>query len=142
MIRDLMLDEGIIDKIKFALDLNILPLTKQLCKLTTALLSSPDQMRLWLKFDAGYRGLDSAVSRNSRDSEGNRGVFGSYDETSTMPAMIPKGRGIYRNWGAFFDFGNVLELIGGLEICSKEGPDAYQWSLTFWTVLPIVYPTE
>ena len=58
-------------------------------------------MSLWLKFDS-YK-----VSVNSADNEIVLIEHG-------QPKRLPKERGIFRNWGAFFDFSDVLEIPGGL----------------------------
>ena len=49
------------------------------------------------------------------------------------PKRLPVDRGIYRNWGAFFDEGDILSLSnGGL------GFPRDQWTITAWITLPIV----
>ena len=50
----------------------------------------PENMVLWLKFDS-YK-----VGVNSADSEKLLTEYG-------RPKRLPKDRGIFRNWGAFFD---------------------------------------
>ena len=60
------------------------------------------------------------------------------------PGRMPPDKGIYRNWGARFDIGDVLEIAGGgLDHKGNSEPDLPQleWSITFWTVLPAVYQT-
>jgi hypothetical protein len=78
---------------------------------------------------------------------------------------------MYSNWGVFFEFGNGLEIIGGFHMQDslnkthsriadmakhkeehKKGirvqntslvkRNPYEWTLIFWTVLPMVFPTE
>ena len=52
------------------------------------------------------------------------------------PQRLPKERGIFRNWGAFFDFNDVLEIPhGGLSFPHRE------WSISVWITLPITYET-
>lgn len=53
-----------------------------------------------------------------------------------QPQRLPKDRGIYRNWGAFYDFNDVLEIPEGLEI-----PDG-EWSISVWLILPMPYETD
>jgi len=57
---------------------------------------------------------------------------------------MPPNRGIYRNWGVFFDFGDSLEIAGGLEVVGTPaaGGEEKEWSLVFWTILPISYNTN
>ena len=62
---------------------------------------SPKDMRLWLKFDSQNPACNSANAKNIIT------VYGK-------PGRMPPDRGIYRNWGAFFDLGDVLEINGGL----------------------------
>ncbi len=52
------------------------------------------------------------------------------------PKRLPYERGIYRSWGAFFDFGDVLELPTPLELPSGD------WSISVWLILPIPYVTD
>ena len=66
----------------------------------------PENMVLWLKFDAYKVGINSA------DTEKLLIEWGK-------PKRLPKDRGIFRNWGAFFDIGDVLEIPGGLPIPNK-----------------------
>lgn len=49
---------------------------------------------------------------------------------------MPKDRGIYRNWGAFFDFGDVLEIPDPIVI------ETGCWSISVWLLLPITFETE
>jgi hypothetical protein len=51
------------------------------------------------------------------------------------PKRLPKDRGIYRNWGAFFDEGDILEIPGGLDLPSKE------WTISAWVILPMPFAT-
>lgn len=79
-------------------------------------------MLLWLKFDSFKVGVNSADNDIMLVEHGN-------------PKRLPKDRGIYRNWGAFFDFNDVLSIPGGLNI-----PDG-EWSISAWIILPINYET-
>eukprot|EP00347_Sterkiella_histriomuscorum_P003825 403362795 len=51
------------------------------------------------------------------------------------PKRLPKDRGIFRNWGAFFDFGDALEIPGGLNFQNGE------WTISAWIILPITFDT-
>ena len=79
-------------------------------------------MRLWLKFDAARPGVNSA------DTDCLTVEWG-------QPKRLPKDRGIYRNWGAFFDNGDILEIPGGLDIDTKE------WTISVWLILPMPFIT-
>ena len=48
------------------------------------------------------------------------------------PHRLPKDRGLYRNWGAFFDFGDVIEIPGGIHV---DRILMEKWSISFWLVL-------
>ena len=78
-------------------------------------------MTLWLKFDS------ERLSVNSANTDDYLLQWGD-------PHKLPAGRGLYRNWGAFFDFGDVIEIPGGL---SNETPLMLQWSISFWLILPL-----
>lgn len=85
-------------------------------------------MRLWLKFDSQNPAVNSAGITNSIRVHGN-------------PGRIPPDRGIYRNWGTFFDYDQSLEIAGGLDHKGNKNPDLPQleWTITFWTILPFGY---
>jgi hypothetical protein len=53
-------------------------------------------MDLWLKFDSSNVALDSSLSDEMMLIENGQ------------PKRLPKGRGIYRNWGVFFNAGDSL----------------------------------
>ena len=83
----------------------------------------PQNMLLWLKFDAHKVGVNSSSMDNMLIQYGN-------------PQRLPKDRGIYRNWGAFFDFSDLLELPDPITI------DEGLWSISVWLILPMTYETE
>ena len=85
--------------------------THAIAKLIIELLSSPDNLRLWLKFDSGFPGLDSAYSC---DFENQRATI--TEGNFKPPSRLPPNRGMFSNWGAFFEFGNGLEIIGGIHM--------------------------
>ena len=86
-------------------------------------------MRLWLKFDSSNPATNSAGPPNTIRIHGR-------------PGRMPHERGIYKNWGAFFDFGDCLEITGGLDHKGNRDPDQphLEWSIVFWTILPSEYP--
>lgn len=51
------------------------------------------------------------------------------------PHRLPEGRGLYRNWGAYFDFNEVIEIPGGLQ---TDGIIMEKWSISFWTIFPLI----
>ena len=59
-------------------------------------------MILWLKF------ANNNVIVNSACTEDFLVQWGE-------PHRLPDSRGLYRNWGAFFDFGDTIEVVGGLK---------------------------
>lgn len=58
-------------------------------------------MILWLKFGNNRVIVNSACTSDFLVQWGE-------------PYRIPEGRGLYRNWGAFFDFGDTIEVVSGL----------------------------
>ena len=58
-------------------------------------------MRLWLKFDS----LNPAVCAAGRPIS---------MRIKGKPGRMPPDRGIYSNWGAFFDLGDSIEIPNGL----------------------------
>lgn len=94
------------------------------------MVQTPEDMRLWLKFDSANLAVTSAQHGK-----------GSLLIKHGNPGRMPPDRGIYRNWGAFFDFGDCLEIAGGLNHKGnrEQGKQQLEWSITFWTVMPAVY---
>ena len=92
---------------------------------------APEDMRLWLKFDSRNPAVNSAGEANTIRILGN-------------PGRMPPDRGIYRNWGAFFDLGDSIEISGGLNHKGNKDPSAPQleWTITFWTMLPASYNSD
>jgi hypothetical protein len=78
-------------------------------------------MVLWLKFANDKLGVNSACTDDHIVTWGD-------------PHRLPPQRGLYRNWGAFFDFGDVLEISGGVQ---TPGVILEQWSISFWLILPL-----
>ena len=85
-------------------------------------------MRLWLKFDSTNPAVNSIGKGNTIIVHGK-------------PGRMPPDRGIFHNWGAFFDFGDCLEISGGLDHKGNANPEQpnLEWTITFWTILPAVY---
>lgn len=91
------------------------------------MLQNPDGIILWLKFASHNLCVNSA---NTNDMVIQWGE----------PFKLPPGRGLYRNWGAFFNFGDVLEIPGGV---TAPRTLMYQWSISFWMILPMtVFDTK
>ena len=67
------------------------------------ILMSPEEMVLWLKFASPRLTINSACTDNFVVQWGD-------------PHRLPEGRGLYRNWGAFFHFNDVLEIPGGIQV--------------------------
>ena len=104
---------------------------KVIAQLISKMVQGPEDMRLWLKFDSQNLAVNSVGTANSIRIHGN-------------PGRMPPDRGIYRNWGARFDFGDVIEIAGGgLDHKGNSEPNLPQleWSITFWTILPAFYQT-
>ena len=92
------------------------------------MVQAPEDMRLWLKFDSHNLAVNSAGRMNTISIHGK-------------PGNMPPDRGIYRNWGAFFDLGDSIEIAGGLDHKGNRDPKEPQleWTITFWTIYPAVY---
>ncbi len=75
----------------------------------------PEGLELWFKFDM------SSIC-NAAQPELLSFVLGK-------PKRVPKGKGIYRDWGYLFNLDSAIELSGGLAI-------GREWTFMFWTVLP------
>jgi len=84
-------------------------------------------MCLWLKFGMPKLTINSACTEDFLVQWGE-------------PHSLPKGKGLYRNWGAFFDFGDMIEIPGGIQ---SETVIMEQWSISFWTILPMtIFQTQ
>jgi len=79
-------------------------------------------MVLWLKFNC------DTIINNSSCTDDHIIMYAE-------PHRLPEDRGIYRNWGAYFDFGDVLEVPLGVQTPTKIMP---QWSVSFWMLFPMV----
>ena len=78
-------------------------------------------MVCWLKFSADNLTINSACTDD-------------FYLKSGQPQRLPKDRGLYRNWGAFFDFGDCLEIPGVIQLPTVV---MEQWTISFWLILPI-----
>jgi hypothetical protein len=87
----------------------------------TIILQNPDDMVLWLKFASDNLTINSACTDDH--------IIQLND-----PDRLPDNRGQYRNWGAFFNFNDVLEIQGGIDVKEKY---MHQWSVSFWMNLPL-----
>lgn len=77
------------------------PSTREGAKMCAFMMQNPDDMILWLKFS------NNKVIVNSACTEDFLVQWGE-------PLRLPDGRGLYRNWGAYFDYGDSIEVLGGL----------------------------
>jgi hypothetical protein len=107
--------------LRMLLDINEPSVTREVAGLISSLLSNLDGMQIWLKMDAGNICVNSAAGDNFMIlKEGD-------------PARLPADRGLYRNWGGYFDQGDHLSISnGGLGILDSS------FSVTLWITLPIV----
>jgi len=96
-------------------------ITREAAYLISQLVLKPENMLLWLKFDA---------ARISVASAGDLPLL-----QWGNPQRLPKDRGIFRNWGTYFDFGDVVEVPGGIKLKDK-------WSVSVWIVLPVLMGQE
>ena len=103
------------------LDINEPSITREIAGLISVLTSRLDGMQVWLKMDAGNLCVNSASGDDFMIiKEGD-------------PARLPLDRGIYRNWGAYFDQGDVLIITnGGLNVSD------HSFTVCLWITLPIV----
>jgi hypothetical protein len=95
--------------------------TRESAILVWNLINNPDDMLCWLKFGNDRLILNSACADDRYVKYGN-------------PHRLPQNKGLYRDWGAFFDFGDVIEIPGGI-----TAPHILMdtWSISFWVVLPL-----
>jgi len=94
--------------------------TREATRVLGKLISYPEGMVLWLKFSSPALTINSACTDDVLVQWGG-------------PHRLPDNRGLYRNWGAFFDYGDVIEIPGGLQVNSVI---MEQWTISFWLILP------
>ena len=82
-----------------------------------------------MKFDAANPAVNSGGMTNTVRQFGK-------------PGRMPPNRGVYRNWGAFFDFNDCLLISGGLDMVNLKEDKNLEWSISFWTLLPFTYDTK
>mmetsp|Transcript_29513 Transcript_29513/g.44871 ORF Transcript_29513/g.44871 Transcript_29513/m.44871 type:complete len:142 (+) Transcript_29513:1965-2390(+) len=99
----LLFFSGILECVREVMKLQEMSTTKEASILCAQILKNPDDMVLWLKFD------NPRLTVNSACTDDNLIIWGE-------PNRLPQGRGLYRNWGAFFDFGDVIEVAGGIQL--------------------------
>jgi hypothetical protein len=97
----LIYHDDVLDSIKKIIGYGQMSTTREATRLLAKIISNPDGMLLWLKFSSKCLTINSACSEDNLVTWGN-------------PYHLPDNRGLYRNWGAFFDYGDVLEIPGGL----------------------------
>ena len=85
------------------------------------ILKCPEEMVVWLKFASPRLTINSACTED---------YFVQWGD----PHRLPDGRGLYRNWGAFFDFNDVIEVPGGVQV---PGAIMRKWTISFWMILPL-----
>lgn len=101
--------------------LSEMPTTREASGLASRIVQCPDSMILWLKFANDKLSVNSACTNDHLIQWGE-------------PHRLPPGRGLYRNWGGFFDFGDSIEIPGGITVPSVL---LEQWSISFWVILPM-----
>lgn len=112
---------GILECIKEIMMLTEMSTTREAAELAAMILENPDSMVLWLKFANDRMLVNSACTNDHIVQWGE-------------PTRLPPGRGLYRNWGGFFDFGDMLEICGGIQVPTRV---MEQWSISFWVILPL-----
>ena len=95
--------------------------SREAALLSLEVIKKPDDLCLWLKFASDRLPLNSACTEDLLITIGE-------------PFRLPTGRGLYRDWGAFFDFGDCIEIPGGLSI---PGMIMEKWTVSFWMILPL-----
>lgn len=92
---------GIMKNLKTIISFGEMSTSREGALLCSKIMQNPDDMVLWLKFANPKLTVNSACSNDFIIQWGD-------------PYRLPEGRGLYRNWGAFFDFGDVLEITSGI----------------------------
>lgn len=95
--------------------------TREATRVLSKMISYPEGMVVWLKFASPCLTVNSACTDD---------VFVHWGQ----PHRLPENRGLYRNWGAFFDYGDVIEIPGGVQVNSVI---MEQWTISFWMVVPL-----
>lgn len=112
---------GILMSIKKIMSYAETATTREASNLCMQIMQNPDDMICWLKFGHNNLIVNSACTRDYLMIQGS-------------PKRLPEGRGLYRNWGAYFDFNEIIEIPGGIQ---TEGIIMERWSISFWTILPL-----
>ena len=121
---------GIVDTLRKLCDRDEPQLVRVIAYLITHMIQMPEDLRVWFKFDSANPAVNSGGMTNTVR------IFGK-------PGRMPPDRGIFRNWGSFFDFNDSLQISGGLDIMgADENETNLEFSITFWTILPAVYETK
>jgi len=119
---------NIMSTLRKVLDRQAPSLVRVVSQLITRLIQAPRDMRLWLKFDSPNPAVNSAGRQMTLRVHGK-------------PGRMPPDRGIYNNWGAFFDLGDSLEIPNGFSHkgnLDKEKPQL-EWTIYFQTIMPFKY---
>ena len=86
------------------------------------MITKPENMILWLKMDSFNTCVSSACSEEEF-------MVITHEKE---PKQLPRDRGIYRNWGAFFSKDSVIEVTnGGLPIQDSD------FTVMVWMPLPL-----
>lgn len=93
--------------------------SREVANLISRMLSKPEGMVLWLKFDSAN------VCKNSA---GNDSVLIVKNQE---PKRLPKDYGLYRNWGVMFDQDDILKI-------APSGLFLERFTVCLWITLPIV----
>lgn len=94
-------NSGVLDYLNKILRMNEMSTSREAAFLCKQMLENPDGIILWLKFASSNLTINSANTSDYLIQWGE-------------PYRLPPGRGLYRGWGAFFNFGDVIEIPGGL----------------------------
>ena len=125
--KKLLFNSGVLDHLNQILRINEMATPREAASLCMQMLQNPDDIVLWLKFSSQNLTVNSA---NTED------IVLKWGE----PYKLPPGRGLYRNWGVFFNFGDVIEIPGGV---TSPGTLMYKWTISFWMILPLkVFDTQ
>lgn len=103
-------------------------LVRVVAQLITKLVKAPLDMRLWLKFDSQNPSVNAAGRATTLRIHGT-------------PGRMPPDRGIFSNWGAFFDIGEYLEIPNGLDHKGNRNSELpmLEWTIYFQTIMPFEY---
>lgn len=125
--KKLIYYSGLLEHVTRIMALGKMAPTREGARLCQTILRNPEDMILWLKFQNSRLVSNSACTEDILIQHGE-------------PHQLPKNKGLYRDWGAFFDFGDVIEISNGIKLNPRL---LEQWSISFWMILPLtIYETN